>query len=547
MKPGTPSDRRRRVRSGRLTIGRLRGLAARHLIALTDTALFLAVMVSSILWAIYGDLLDGRFLSVEGSRIECDEALLLVVLSACGLAAVAVRYHLRVRHETERRMLAERQVRELAYQDGLTGLPNRRRFEEALKAACAAPAAPEAAQALLLIDLNRFKAVNDIHGHAAGDEVLMVVAQRLLSILRESDVVARLGGDEFAILTAQPFGAEGATTIAMRVIEALEEPIHAANTHVRIGAAIGIAMIPADATHIKEALRKADIALYRAKADRRSSLRFFGPELDARVRERAALETALREATENGGIDVTYRPTVDLRSRAVVAFDAAPRWLDRERGEVPPDRFIAVAEETGLVHAIGDRVLREACLAARGWPEDVAFAIHAHASQLADPLFPARVARIMQETGLHPGRLEIGITESALLSDPDNARHALAALRAAGVRVALENFGTGYSSLHHLLAFRLDKVKIDSGFVVAMRRDARSASVVRALIGLGRGLGLAISADGIAEIHQQSALLGTGCELGQGALFSPRLSAADAAALFGHAGPEARRRRAAGT
>lgn len=511
----------------------VRSFVIRNRFAIRDIGLLLAALgvLAYIAFAI--DLFENQAgIDARTAIVELDEALLLGALLASALFAFGARHYLRQKREFARRLTAEREIRKLAYQDVLTGLPNRRRFDDALRAALHSPPRADAAHAVLLLDLNGFKRINDVHGHGAGDEVLIGVAQRLLTAMRDGDLVARFGGDEFAILATHLADPEAATNIALRVIEALELPIPAAGASHRVGAGVGIALVPSDATTIEEAMRKADVALYRAKGERRGALRFFEPGMDAQIQERAVMEDALRDALDNDRIDVVYRPTFDLRTHAVIGFDAAPRWLDTERGEIPLERFVAIAEEVGLIHAIGERVLRRACVAARAWPAHVTLSIDIHASQLRDAQLADSIIRILAETGIAPERLEVDVTESAFVADLDNARNVLGALRAAGIRIALDNFGTGYSSLYHLRSFRLDKVKIDRSFVHAMTSQRESAGIVQALVGLGQGLGMTIAAEGIDASDQEGALIGTGCEQGQGDLLGGPLNAEAAAALF---------------
>lgn len=511
----------------------IRSFVIRHRFALRDLGLVLAALAVLAYFAFAYDLFENENrLTVHGAEIELDEALLLGVVLGFGLLAFGIRQYFRQRREMSRRLAAEGEVRKLAYQDVLTGLPNRRQFDDALAAAVAAPPRAGAAHAVFLLDLNGFKAVNDVHGHGAGDELLIVVAQRLLGAMRNGDMVARFGGDEFAILSMHLADPEAATSIALRVIEALDVPIDAAGAIHRVGAGIGIALIPFDAAGAEEAMRRADVALYRAKAERRSALRFFEPQMDVRIRERAAMEAALRLALDEERIDVVYRPAFDLRTRQIVGLEAFPRWVDAEHGEIPIERFLAIAEEVGLIHVLGERVLRLGCIAAQCWPAHITLSIDIHASQLRDNLLAARIVRILGETRFAPSRLEVDITESAFVADIDNARATLGSLRAAGVRLALDNFGTGYSSLYHLRNFRLDKVKIDRSFVQAMTHERESARIVQALVGLGHGLGLTIAAEGIEASDQEGALLGTGCEQGQGDLLSAPLDAEAIEALF---------------
>jgi diguanylate cyclase (GGDEF)-like protein len=461
--------------------------------------------------------------SQRQETIELDEVMFLGALLAVGLLAFAVRVNLAQKREMARRVEAERRARELAFQDGLTGLPNRRQFDDALKEAVAALPRAGAAHAVLLLDLNGFKQINDVHGHAVGDEVLIVVAQRLLSAIRDGDLVARLGGDEFVILARHASGVEAVTNVALRVMQALQQPVASDSTQHQIGAGIGIALIPHDGTTVNDIMRKADVALYRAKAERRSALRFFEPQMDEQVRERDAMERALREAVAANEIRTTYQPSVGLQSGRIFGFEARLKWVHPQWGEVPPERFLAIAEEAGLIHEIAARSLVEACTTATAWPGDVTLSVDLYPGQLKDPELEQRVITTLNETGLSPRRLEIEITESALVQSLDAARELLSGLRALGVRIALDNFGTGYSNLFHLLNVQLDKIKIDRR-LIEMSTDS-GTSVVRALVGLGAGLGLTVAADGIDETRQSASLLSSGCELGQGQLFGATLTA----------------------
>jgi diguanylate cyclase (GGDEF)-like protein len=515
---------------------RFRSFVMRHRFAMRDLSIVAVFALVTLYWVYEVDVFENApGLSTKNATIELDEALLVGGLLALALLAFAWRQYVRQRHETARRVAAEQHARELAYQDGLTGLPNRRRFDEALKEAIGSPPRAGACHGLFLLDLNGFKQINDIHGHGVGDEVLTIVGQRLLAAMRDGDMVARIGGDEFAVLAMHLLGSEAATNVAMRVVDALEAPITAGGSVHRIGTGIGIAMIPQDANTGEEAQRKADVALYRAKAERRSAIRFFEPLMDARVHERSAFVHELRAAVAAGDIKPIFLPIVQLASSEVTGFELKPRWEASDGTVVPAERFIPVAEEAGLMHAIGEDLLRKGCEAAAVWPAHVTLAADVFQSQLKDQLFSAKVVRLLHETGVAPSRLQLEITESALVADPESAGLLLGTLRGAGIRVVLDNFGTGYSSLYHLRNFKLDAVKIDRRFVETMNADHDSASIVTALVGLGRGLGMSVIAEGVAASDQESSLLNQGCETGQGPLFSEPLTSMGTAGLFGEA------------
>ncbi len=502
----------------------------RHRRLLRDLSLLLLGLAVAVYCAYGFDIFKTEGdLTLHGAEIELDEVLLIGTGLGVVLLAYAARQFLLQRREVARRIAAERQARELAYRDGLTGLPNRRQYDDALKAALMAPPRAGAAHGVFLLDLNGFKQVNDVHGHGVGDQVLVVVSQRLAAAMRTEDLVARFGGDEFAILAPHLTGPEAATGIALRVMQALETPVEAGGALHRIGVGIGIALTPADAITTDEALRKADVALYRAKAERRSAVRFYEPAMDARVLERATMEAALREALSEDRIQAVYQPIVNLKSRAVVGFEVRPQWIDVGGAEIPSERFLAIAEETGLIHELADRVLRQACTAAANWPTEATLSIDLYSSQLRDDRLVARIVGVLAEHGLASDRLEVEITESALVADMESAHALVGALHEAGVRVALDNFGTGYSSLYHLRNLKIDKIKIDRSFVHAMASERESAGIVNALVGLGHGLGFTIAADGIDAANQETSLIISGCEQGQGGLFETALTAAQAA------------------
>lgn len=508
-----------------------RSFIIRHRVAAKDLALILVVMLVAAYVAFEWDIYANQdSVTKREETIELDEALSLGGLLSVGLLIFAVRRYQEQKQEILWRIDAEQHARELAFQDPLTGLPNRRQFDEALNAAIEAPPRAGAAHAVFLLDLNGFKRVNDVYGHGVGDELLTIVARRLATAVREGDLVARLGGDEFAIL-ARHLMPEAATSIALRVLHSLAEPIAAGKTNHRIGSGIGIALIPGDAATLEEALRKADVALYRAKSERRSALRFFEEEMDRHVRDRDRLDRALRVAIATNVIHPFFQPVVDLKTGNVLGFEAVPRWIDTEMGEIPPDRFIPLAEENGLIHDLFEWLLQESCEAAAKWPRDVTLAIDIFPTQLRDRTLHSKILSILGASGVAPERLELEITENALVRDLEGARDALGSLRETGVKIVLDNFGTGYSNLYHLRTFKLDKIKIDRSFIESLG-SRESAGIVSALVGLGHGLGLTVTAEGVEDLEQRASLLTAGCENGQGFFFSRALPAEETMSFF---------------
>ncbi|KRE22016.1 hypothetical protein ASE66_26570 [Bosea sp. Root483D1] len=515
-------------------MSRIWNVIVKHRVSIQDLSLIMAIVLvlTYIAFEIDVFVTQGSNAPLEQKLVELDEALLLGGLLSIGLLIFGARRYMEQKREMARRIAAEGRARELAYQDPLTGLANRRQFEEALVTAAASPPAQGQVHAVFLLDLNGFKQINDTYGHDSGDEVLRIVAERLLRAVREGDLVARLGGDEFVLLAQHLMGPEAAANIAARIIHGLNEPIRTGRVEHRVATGIGIAFLPDDAQTGPEALRKADLALYRAKGERRSAFRFFEEEMDRMVRQRDQMERELREALQQDLIRPRFRPSIDLATGKVTGFEAVPSWIVDGTDLFPPERFLPVAEETGLIHQIAGRLLEIACEAAREWPDDIVLSIDILPAQLKNRSLGDSILATIRTLGLPPSRLEIDISESAIVHDLHAAKAALGSLREAGVRVALDNFGTGYSNLYHIREFGFDKVKIDRRFVSNMQ-DEDAASVVRALAGLGQGLGIAVSADGIAGPAGDAALLATGIREGQSA---SQLLSADAARMLAREG-----------
>ncbi|TNC12830.1 EAL domain-containing protein [Methylobacterium terricola] len=416
------------------------------------------------------------------------------------------------------RRQAERDIRFLAHHDTLTGLPNRASFRARLDEEIVLARAGGHLVAVLCLDLDRFKDVNDLYGHAMGDGLLQALARWVAPVLGPRQVMARLGGDEFAILMPDIATAEEAGQLATEILRVIREGNARAGTGPILATSIGIALCPTDAEDGQTLLNHADAALYCAKNHGRGVRRFFEPILAAQIRDRRAVEHDLRHAVERGEFKVVYQPQLAVDSGIVVGFEALLRWRHPERGTVPPDLFIPIAEETGSILPIGEWVLRETCREAATWEKPLRIAVNVSAVQLHAPGFAELVHEVLFTTGLAPARLELEITETALVRDPVRALTALRRVKAMGVRIAMDDFGTGYSSLSNLRAFPFDKIKIDRSFIRAVDVNRETAAIMRAVLGLGRGLGLPVLAEGV-ETSAELAFLGAeNCHEAQGYL-----------------------------
>ena len=431
---------------------------------------------------------------------------------------------------TERRR-AEARIAFLSHHDALTGLPNRVLFRERLGAALDRRRRDEAV-AVLCLDLDHFKTVNDTLGHPVGDKLLKFVGKRIASQLRDCDTVARLGGDEFAVMQTGIKGADDAGILADRLIEIISAPYQVDGHLVTIGVSVGISVTPGDGEDCDRLLQNADTALYRGKSEGRSSWRFFESEMDARLQARRMLEIDLRTALATDQLSVNYQPLVDLEGNKVAGFEALVRWNHPERGPISPVEFIPVAEETGLVGQVGSFVLKRACKDAASWPKQIKVAVNLSPLQFRSGTLFSEVRAALDESGLEPSRLELEITETLLLEKSEQVLSTLHALRMLGVRIAMDDFGTGYSSLSYLRSFPFDKIKIDRSFVQNLGQNIDSQAIVRAIISLGSSLGITITAEGIETEADLACLRAEGCHQGQGFLFAEALTAEDAVKLI---------------
>jgi diguanylate cyclase (GGDEF)-like protein len=430
---------------------------------------------------------------------------------------------------TEQRR-AEQRIAHMAGHDALTGLPNRLLFREGMEQALAAPDR-ENSVAVLSIDLDCFKEVNDTHGHPAGDALLRGVADRLRRCVGDG-MVARLGGDEFAMIRVGAQSDEDVLLLAERILKTLGEPMKVEGHDIRVGSSIGIAIAPAHGDDPDELLKHADTALYRAKADGRRTFRLFEPEMNIRALARRSLEADLRGALDRGEFELHYQPFVNLVSNQVTGFEALIRWHHRDKGLISPADFIPLAEETGLINPIGDWVLRQACMDAAEWPAGLQIAVNLSPVQLTNRALPRFVILALAAAGLDPKRLELEITETALLKDDEALLASLHHLRALGVRIAMDDFGTGYSSLKYLRSFPFDKIKIDRSFVKELGIRSDCAAIVRAVAELGRSLAMTTTAEGVETEAQLAHLKKEGCTEVQGYLFSKPRPAGELASLI---------------
>ena len=422
---------------------------------------------------------------------------------------------------------AQQQIFHMARHDALTNLPNRTLFRERLERALRQARRGDQLSVLCL-DLDHFKNINDSLGHPVGDALLKEVARRLGECLSEDDTVARLGGDEFAIVQfCRGCDPTISSALASRLVESVSAPYDIAGHQLVIGVSIGVSLAPDDGKNPDELLKKADLALYRAKADGRGTYRFFETGMDARAQARRLLELDLRAAVRREEFEVHYQPIVDIAGDRTVAFEALVRWNHPERGRIVPSDFIPLAEETGLIVPLGEWVLRRACAEAAGWSDPVVIAVNLSPVQFKSSNLTATVLAALKASGLPASRLELEITESVLLQNSETTLAILHELRAQGVRISLDDFGTGYSSLSYLRSFPFDKIKIDRSFVQELASREDSMAIVRAVAGLGRSLGIVTTAEGVETKEQLDLLRREGCTQAQGYLFSPPRPASD--------------------
>ena len=434
-----------------------------------------------------------------------------------------------VHEDITERSLQEAKIAYMACHNSLTGLPNRALLEEKLEQELSGDTNGKIA--LLFMDLDRFKEVNDTHGHRMGDRLLVTVAQRLSNCLRSTDLLARVGGDEFVLLIEGEDPQSDAEEIAGRIISSISEPYLLDGRELAIGISVGIA-ISRDGIDCKSLIARADLALYRSKSRGRGTFSFFEEEMDAAARNRRSLERDLQTALGNGELEVHYQPQVNLKSGKVVGFEALVRWNHPERGWVSPADFIPIAEHTGLIHQIGDWVLRSACAEAAKWPDQIKVAVNVSTVQFRNNSVLQSVINAIASAGIASRKLELEITETALLDDSEETLSLLEQLHDVGVTIAMDDFGTGYSSLAYLRMFPFDKIKIDRSFVSGATNDESGSAIIRAISGLGRSLRLATTAEGVETEEQLELVKAEGCTEAQGYLFGAAIRADEISAFL---------------
>ena len=435
---------------------------------------------------------------------------------------------------TGARQAADR-IAHMARHDALTGLPNRLQLIENLGCALNGAQARGGRCAMLLIDLDRFKTINDSLGHVAGDHLLQQVSRSLETVISDEMTAGRLGGDEFAIIVPHVDSREELEQLCLAMVSALQGPFLYREQRLFVGASVGVAIGPADGDSVEELIRNADLALYRAKDGSGNDIRFYEPALHARAEERRKIELALHGAMDLGEFSLAFQPVVDAQSGEIRSFEALLRWNNPELGQIPPTKFIPIAEETGMLGRIGEWVLRTACREAATWPDDISIAVNVSPRQLRDPGFIVTLVSALTQAGLEPERLELEVTETVFLELTNTTQKVLHQIQSLGVKLAMDDFGTGYSSLGYLRRAEFDTLKIDRSFVQSISaHDPESQAIIRAVVALAGSLGMKTVAEGVSTEEQLSLVRALGCDKIQGYIFSRPVTGSAAKAMLGH-------------
>ncbi len=496
--------------------------------------IFLAYLISARI-----DLFETlHTLSIDHEDWQLDEIFAGAIVSTIGLFLYGLSRARATVRELSKRVAAEAHAKEMAMHDALTGLPNRRHLSVALDSLLAKAKAEEPL-AVVAVDLDRFKPVNDLYGHAVGDQLLVKVADMLRREAGDDGFAARLGGDEFILLLPRRSEEHLLSKLAS-LVTAFDSPFSLLSHEVSVGATLGVATAPGDGTDAETLMRRADVALYRGKEEGRGRFAFFEAGMDERVHERAALENDLRIAIRNEAVEPHFQALVQLSTGHVVGYEILARWRHPARGQIPPDQFIPIAEEAGLIGDLTLSVLRRACCEALPWAGAPRISLNISPVQLKDPALPQKLLKVLAECGFPPQRLEIEITEDALVADFDEARAILTSLKNQGVHIALDDFGTGYSSLRHLRELPFDVLKIDRSFVHSMSQSEEARILIKTIVSMAKNLGLGVTAEGIESAEDAAALQALGCELGQGFLYGRPSTGAYIADRLDHQATEAR-------
>jgi diguanylate cyclase len=448
-----------------------------------------------------------------------DRLFPIAIFSSMAISIFAWLSYAHVTRVTANMLRSEEKAQHLAGHDTLSGLPNRLRFTEHLTALLSRIEREDTGLAVLFIDLDKFKEVNDTYGHAAGDMVIVGCAERMASQLRANDVLARFGGDEFAIIQTGVRTPLDAEMLGRRIIDAIRPAFQIGEAEAYVGASIGIALAPQNGTDASELMRLADIAMYRAKNGGRNRACFFEQRMDDTLRIRKVVEDDLRHAIDRNELELHYQPQVSADGSKIIGMEALVRWRHPVYGLIPPIEFIGIAEERGLIVQLGEWVIRRACMDAANWG-NITIACNVSAIQFRQTDFVQSVAKALEDTRFDPMRLELELTESVVVADADQAENSIMELRSMGVKLALDDFGTGYSSLIYLRRFAFDKIKLDKSFLDSLEDTGESAILVHSVVHLGRALGLTVTAEGVETAEQQRFLQAVGCHLLQGYLFS---------------------------
>lgn len=462
-------------------------------------------------------------------------------LGTCVVAVVGIFLFQRIRKNTEDILYREAQASHEARHDALSGLPNRTVFIDALNETIEDLPNRDSSLAVLLLDLDKFKEVNDTYGHAAGDKVLIEFGARVRPLLRQTDVLARLGGDEFAVLLPTVRTHLDASRLAQSIVDVANLPFHVDGVDLRIGVTVGVALGPMDGSDGATLLRAADTALYRAKNDGRNRFNLYEHRMNEQERMRKLVDDELRGAIERDELTLVYQPQVHSDTGKIASVEALVRWRHPVQGVISPIMFISAAEERGLVVPLGDWVLRRAMRDAKRWP-NLRVGVNVSAVQFRQKDYVATVAKVLAQTGVSPSQLELELTEGVLVEDADQAQAAMMDLRALGVKLALDDFGTGYSSLIYLRRFAFDKIKIDKSFLDQMEATGEAAILVHSVVHLGRALGLDVTAEGVETEEQRRFLQAVGCHFLQGYLFAKPVTAETIDELLAYEGDLSQRR-----